>query len=172
MVCKVTSVTGKHVANQCKSVFSEYGWPDTLISDNSPCYTSQAFTSVIQAFSVNHITSSPRYPQSNGLAEKYAQIVKCLFNNAKEEEKDFHKCLMIYCNLTCRWLANTNADLTGKGCKSNLPMSNAVRNKLGLQPEMLRNIHKHEKLPTHDLHVGQHVRYKDSTNKQWHPTII
>ena len=85
IVCKFTSMTGRHVANQCKSVFSEYGWCSTLVSDNGPYYTSQAFTSVLKAFSVNHITSSPHYPQSNGLAEKYVQIVKCLFNKAKEE---------------------------------------------------------------------------------------
>ena len=98
IVCKLTSMTGKHVASQCKSVFSEYGWPDTLISDSGPCYTLQAFTSVMQAFSVNHNTSSPHSPQSNGLAEKYVQIVKCSFNQAKEEGKDFYKCLMIYYN--------------------------------------------------------------------------
>ena len=95
---KLSSVTGIHVANQCKLVFSQYGWPDTLISDNGPCYTSQAFTSVMQVFSVNHITSSPHYPQCNGLAEKHVQIVKCLLNKAKEEGKGFYKCLMIYHN--------------------------------------------------------------------------
>ena len=76
-------MTGTHVANQCKSVFSKYGWPATLISDNVPCYTSQAFTSVMQAFGVNHITSFPHYPQSSALAEKYVQIVKYFFNKAK-----------------------------------------------------------------------------------------
>ena len=98
VVCKLTSMTGIHVANQCKLKFSKYGWSDTLISDNGPCYTSQAFTSVMQPFSVNHITSSLHYTQSNGLAENYMQIVKCLFNKAKEEGKDFYKCLMIYHN--------------------------------------------------------------------------
>ena len=91
-------MTGVHVANQCKLAFSEYGWPDTMISDNGPCYTPQAFISVMQAFSVNHNTRSPHYPQSNGLAEKYMQIAKCLYNKAKEEGKDLYKCLMIYCN--------------------------------------------------------------------------
>ena len=110
IVCKLTSMTGIHVANQCKSVFFEHGWHVTIISDNGPCYTSQTFTNVMQAFSVNHITSSPHYPQSNRLAEKYVQIVKCLFNKAKEEGKDFYKCVMIYlnthlqvaCNCQCR----------------------------------------------------------------------
>ena len=92
IVCEHTSMTGVHVANQSKLVFSKYGWPDTLISDNSPCYTSETFTSVMQAFSVNHITGFPHYPQSNGLAENCVQIVKCLCYKAKEEGKDFHKC--------------------------------------------------------------------------------
>ena len=74
-------------------------WTEALISDNDPCYTSQAFTSVMQSYSVNIITSSLHYPQSNGLAEKYVQIVKSLFYKAKEESKDFYKCLMIYHNI-------------------------------------------------------------------------
>ena len=39
IVCKLTSMIGIHVANQCMSVFSEYEWPNTLISNNGPCYT-------------------------------------------------------------------------------------------------------------------------------------
>ena len=63
VVCKLSSTTGQHVANQCKLIFSEYGWPDTLISDNGPCYTSEAFTSLMKDYGVSHITSSPHYPQ-------------------------------------------------------------------------------------------------------------
>ena len=84
----------------CKPIqadfFSEYGWPETLISDNGPCYAVDAFTSIMNAYHVNYITSSPHYPQSNGLAEKYVQIVKRLIYKAKEEEKNLFKCLMIY----------------------------------------------------------------------------
>ena len=80
IACNLTSMTAIHVANQCKLWFLNM---DGLIpnrSDNGPHYTSKAFTSVMQAFSVNHITSSLHYLQSNELAEKHVQIVKCLFN--------------------------------------------------------------------------------------------
>ena len=85
VVHKLSSMTGQHVANQCKLILSEYGWLETLISDNGPFYTADAFTSVMNAYNDNHITSSPHNPQSNGLAEKYVQIVKNLFYKAKEE---------------------------------------------------------------------------------------
>ena len=104
---------------------------------------SQAFTRVMQAFSVNHITSSPHYPQSNGLAEKFIQIVKCLFNKAKEEGKDFHKCLMIYHNIPLS-LQMPMQILQGRNARYELPISNIAGNKLGLKPEVLRNVDKHE----------------------------
>ena len=79
-------------------IYSEYGWSETLVSDNGPCYTSECFKALMGENNINHITSSPHYPQLNGLPEKYMQIVKDLFNKAKEEGKDVYKCLMVYCN--------------------------------------------------------------------------
>ena len=52
-----SSMTGQHVANHCKQAFSEYCWPETLISENGPCYTMDAFTSVMNAYHINPITS-------------------------------------------------------------------------------------------------------------------
>ena len=96
VVHKLSSMNGQHVGNQCKLVFSEDGWPENLISDNGLCYTVEAFTSVMNAYHVNHITSSPHYPQSNGLTEKHVQIVKSLFYMVKQEGNDLFKCLMLY----------------------------------------------------------------------------
>ena len=69
------------------------------MSDNGPCYTAEAFTKTMQEYRVNHITSSPHYPQSNGLAGKFVQTVKNLFDKAREEGADIYKALMIYCNM-------------------------------------------------------------------------
>ena len=96
VVHKLSSMTEQHVAKQCKLVFSEYGWSETWISDNGPCYSVDAFTSVMNAYHVNHITRSPNYPQSNGPAEKCVQIVKSLFYKPRKEGIDLFKCLIIY----------------------------------------------------------------------------
>ena len=66
IVHKLTSMTGQHVANQFKLIFSEYGWPETLVSDNEPCYTAEVFTSLMKEYNVNHITSSPITPSQMG----------------------------------------------------------------------------------------------------------
>ena len=133
VVRKLTSMTDKHVASHFSQVFSENGWPDTLLMDNGPCYASQEFKKLMLDMSVNHITSSPHYPQSNGLAEKYVQIVKNLFIKAHEEGTDYQKALMIYRNtpLDDNLLPPMQL-LQGKAVRSDLPMSHAVKVKHGL----------------------------------------
>ena len=173
VVCKLSYMTGKHVANHCKQVFSEFGCPDTLISDNGHCYAVDTITSVMNAYHVNHITSSPHYPQSNGHAGKYAQIVKNLFYKAKEEEKDLFKCLMMYHNTPLNAsLQSPMQILQNRSARSDLPMSNAARQHLGLQPEKLRTVYKNELLPSHDLRKGQDVMFQDVISKWWYPATI
>ena len=77
---------------------SKYGWSDTLVTDNGPCYTSKEFQLLIQSMPVNHLTSCPHYPQSNGLAEKFVGITKTLFHKAKEEGQSPYTALMVYRN--------------------------------------------------------------------------
>ena len=94
IIRKLNSMTGKAIAHHMQLIFSEYGWPDTLVTDNGPCYTGKEFQTLMQSMSVHHLTSSPHYPQSNGLAEKYVGIIKNLFHKAKEEGQSPY----IYCN--------------------------------------------------------------------------
>ena len=98
IIRKLSSMTGKAVANHMQSIFSKYRWPDTLVTDNGPCYTSKEFQILLQSMSVNHLTSSPHYPQSNGLAEKYVGIIKNFFHKAKEEGQSPYTALMVYRN--------------------------------------------------------------------------
>ena len=125
---KLTSMTAHHIANHIKQIFAEYRWPDTLVSDNRPCYASDIFKRLMDEYQVNCITSSPHYPQSNSLAEKYFQIVKNLFHKAKEEGQDLHKCLMTYRNTPLSsHLQSQMQILSNRGTRSTLPLSNAAK---------------------------------------------
>ena len=104
-----------------------------------PCYMAEAFTKTMQEYRVNHITSSPHYPQSNGLAETFVQTVKSLFYKAREEGAYLYKALMIYCNtpLTSK-LQSPMHILQNRTARSQLPMSNSARRQLGLEADKLR----------------------------------
>ena len=143
----LTSMTGQHITNQCKLIFSEYRWPETMISDNGPHYTDEVFTNLMREYNVNYITSSPLYPQSNGLAEKYVQLVENLFYKVKKEGKDLFKCLMVYCNTpVSNILWSTMQIFRSRTARSDLPISNAARKKLGTDCENLRTKYKNEHL--------------------------
>ena len=90
------------------------------------------------------------------------QIVKCLFYKAKEEGKHLYKFLIYHNAPLTGSLQSPMHILQGTSARSDFPMSNVARKQLGIQPEVIRNIEKHQVLPTHDLHVGQSVMYQDS----------
>ena len=50
-------------------------------------------------------------------------------------------------------------------------MSKAARKQIGTQPEIVRNSDKHAALPSHDLNVGQHGMFQDSTSECWYPDV-
>ena len=62
VIHKLTSMTAQYLIGPLKIIFSEYGWPDTIVSDNGPCYMAEVLTKTMQEYSVNHITSSPPLP--------------------------------------------------------------------------------------------------------------
>ena len=166
-------MTAQHVITHFKLIFSEYGWLDTLVSDNGPCYASEAFTKIMQQYNVNHITSLPHYPQSNGLVVKFVENLKTLFHKAREEGADLYKAFMIYRNTPLASNLHLPIQmLQSRTVRSQLPMSNTSRQQLGLQTKMLRNKTKNEPLPSYDLCLGQNVMIQDPTNKRWSPVVI
>lgn len=50
-----------------------FGIPEEMLTDNEPQYNAGVFMDFARAWGFKHITSSPGYPQSNGLAERYVQ---------------------------------------------------------------------------------------------------
>ena len=164
-------MTGQHIVDHFKQIFAKYGWPDTIVSDNGLCYTSQIFKGLMKEYQVNHITSLSHYPQSNGLAEKYIQIVKNLFHKAKQEGQDLHKCLMVYRNTPLSsQLQSPMQILSSRVTRSSLSLSNAARMQMGIQSEELRARQKNQHLPTHDLSLKQTVMYQEPVSKKWYPT--
>lgn len=73
---KITSLTSNTVIQKLKAMFARFGIPETLISDNGPCYSSREFKDFARAWNFEHITSIPLYPQSNGMAERLSRQPK------------------------------------------------------------------------------------------------
>ena len=75
---KVSCQTASVIIEQLKAVFSCFGVPSLLRADNGPCYISKQLASFAQTWGFTLKTSSPHYPESNGLAERSVQTMKML----------------------------------------------------------------------------------------------
>ena len=69
---------------QCKSIFDRHGIPETLITDNDQQFAAFVFRKFSNAYGFTHVTSSPRYSQSNRKAERAVQTVKDLLKKASD----------------------------------------------------------------------------------------
>ena len=72
----MTTTTSAAVITALKATFSRHSIPEVLRSDNGPQYTSKEFATFALLYGFQSVTSSPRYSQSNGQAERTVQTVK------------------------------------------------------------------------------------------------
>ena len=83
-VVKLATTTTCAVIGVMKAVFSRHGIPAVLISDNGPQYQSHEMKEFSQSYGFMHVTSSPRYPQSNGEAECAVQTAMRLLEKSED----------------------------------------------------------------------------------------
>ena len=100
-------------------MFSQYGVPETIVSDNGPQYSSLEFAEFAKGYGFNHVTSSPYFPQSNGQAESTVQTVK----NLLKDSTDHHMALLTYRSTPFPWCNLSPAKLLmGRRIRSNIPL--------------------------------------------------
>lgn len=62
--------------NCLRTIFSRFGVPRTLVSDNGPQFTSQEFETFAKNNNIVHLRCAPYHPQSNGAAERVVRTIK------------------------------------------------------------------------------------------------
>ena len=97
---KLREFSSKEVIAFIKQIFAELGIPERLISDNSLHFSSQHFRVFAKAWD---FTSSPRYPQSNGMAERCVQTIKAAMKKTILRNRDI--------NISLLYLRSTPIDL-------------------------------------------------------------
>ena len=75
---------------------ARHGIPEQVFSDNGPQFSCAEFAQFANTWEFVHSTSSPRYPQSNGLAEKAVQTAKRIVMKATASGRDPYIALLEY----------------------------------------------------------------------------
>ena len=84
-IAKLNNTSSASIVNNLKSMFARHGIPEIVVTDNGPQYSSQTFSAFADAHGFTHRTSSPRYPQSNGVSERAVKTIKGLLKKTEDQ---------------------------------------------------------------------------------------
>ena len=175
IVKEMKTTTSSKVVEELRSVFADYGLPDTLVSDNAPNLVSEEMNLFLKSNGVKHITSSPYHPKTNGLAERFVQSFKQATKAAKNDsgtvQSKLSKFLIMY--------RNTLHSSTGE-CPATLFLGRKLTTRLDLiKPNLSETVAKSQSKMVRstvdrDYEVGQTVAVKDyrENETKWIPGMI
>ncbi|KAK3887708.1 hypothetical protein Pcinc_008193 [Petrolisthes cinctipes] len=112
----------------CKSQFARDGIPEKFHSDNDPQFTAKEFGHFCNLYGILHTPSSPRYPQSNGLAERGVQTIKRLMMKAVCGGCDVYQSLLDYRNTPIVGDVSHAQLLFGRRTRTTLPTATGLLN--------------------------------------------
>ncbi|XP_068671038.1 uncharacterized protein [Montipora foliosa] len=99
--------TSATLINCLQQRMSRNGIPEFLYSDNGPEFSRLEFRQFAKGYQFQHVTSSPRFPQSNGLAKRTVQTAKKLLKKAYEDKKDPYLAILELRNTPIPGIMNT-----------------------------------------------------------------
>ena len=178
-VVLVESKTAESTIAVLKSIFARHGIPNTIVADNMP-FNSKMFKQFAAQWDFKITTSSPQYPQSNGLVERNVQTIKSLFKKARDEEGDEDMALLEFRNTPITGIEASPAQLLmSRRLRSSLPMTGTMlkpgvlegtRAKLYHQQQKQKKIYDKGARPLSDLKPGDVVRYQKG--HMWKPAVV
>jgi len=162
-----------------KSIFAVHGIPTEIIADNMP-FGSLDMSRFAQAWGFTITTSSPHYPRSNGMAERYVQTLKQLMRKS-DSDGDLYAALLAYRQTPISGLAFSPAELLfSRHIRGPLPLTSTTLtpavpeayNDLVLRQAAQKDQHDKHAKPLRPLATGDPVLVRTNKESQWRPATV
>lgn len=173
----ISSKSANSIINVLIDVFCCFGIPGEIVSDHVP-FDSVECKQFASEWGFKFTYTSPRYPQSNGMAERSVQIAKKILYKCSEDRSDYRAALLQHRTTP---VSNTNFTpaqlLMNRNLKTKLPVTQKY-----LEPKINENVKKefdktlNRNVKYYNLRtrakktfsIGQFVWYKkDNNSKTW-----
>eukprot|EP00102_Acyrthosiphon_pisum_P018369 XP_008190098.1 PREDICTED: uncharacterized protein K02A2.6-like [Acyrthosiphon pisum] len=140
-ILKIQDKSANSIVSVLKPIFSRFGIPNYCVSDNVP-FNSYPFKQFSIDWNFKSITTSPNYPQSNGLVEKGVGIAKDMMRKCVETGQDLELYLLNYRSSPVAGLKYSPAEiLQNRKIKTKLPV-----NEKTLFPKIPKNLYSEMKV--------------------------
>nr|XP_012146541.1 PREDICTED: uncharacterized protein K02A2.6-like [Megachile rotundata] len=158
----VNTMSSENTILVCREIFSEFGMPKVIVTDNGRTFTSSEFKYFMREINCTIKYTAPYYPATNGQAENMVKTVKNGLKKLCEENKSIHENL---CKLLLQYRISVHSQ-TGK-VPAELFFGRKVNSHLDFIHPMYKQIAAHVK---HDeckkfFRVGERVSVRDYVGK-------
>lgn len=150
--------TSGHIIKKIKNCFEIIGFPSVIRADNSP-FASQEFKQYAEENNIQFKFSSPRYAQSNGLAEKGVAIAKNILKRCIEAKDNYQSLILEYNNTPVASLGMAPSQLFfGRILKTRLPVAEQVLVRRNVEERIVK-----QKI---EMRRGSQKKYYDKGTKE------
>jgi len=181
-IMKLRNTTTADVVIELKHLFTDFGTPEVIVSDNGPQFASAEFRKFLSAWNIQQTTSSPTFAQSNGQVERTVQTLKNMIRKCNLERSDVHVALLaIRDTPISNKIPAPSILLQGRRLRSTVPLLNsrfpetydrtAICNEFATRTETMTYYHNRKVGPEREpLHRQDTVRVR--INGKWHLGVI
>jgi hypothetical protein len=96
VVKEIKSKKAASVIPVLHEVWSTFGIPVVLKSDNGPPFTSFKFANMCKVFGIKHHTTTPYWPRANGEVERFNRNLSKVMKNAAADNSSWQKELQLF----------------------------------------------------------------------------
>ena len=72
----VSDISANNIVRMLHAIFSRFGYPEEIVSDNGKQFVSQEFQVFLSSCGIKYIRLAPYYPRSNGKVERFHRYLK------------------------------------------------------------------------------------------------
>jgi hypothetical protein len=181
LIDKVPRATSATIAQITAEHCSVMGIPDVIRSDNGPQFVGHAYSEFTNKWGIKHVTSSPRYPRSNGFVERQIRTIKSIMKKAVQAKEDVNLALLRWRTTPIDNIIQSPADLLfqrkikdtlpGK-CVNTIPNREEVNNQLQNRQMEQKAQHDTKARSLPPLYTGQEVTHRDPSTGKWKPAVV
>jgi transposase InsO family protein len=96
----VTDISSQNIIRVLSLIFSRFGYPEEIVSDNGKQFVSSKFQIFLKSCGIKRVRCSPYYPRSNGKIERFHRYLKknlkSVIAEGKSWEDSMSQILMSY----------------------------------------------------------------------------
>ncbi|KAJ0173950.1 hypothetical protein K1T71_010096 [Dendrolimus kikuchii] len=175
-IFNVHSTSARYTIDKLCELFSRWGLPKQIVSDNGPQFACKEFKDFTKSNGIEHIFTAPYHPASNGLAENAVRTMKRVIKKAIQSKQDIDRSLWAF----LLHYRNVEHATTGE-CPALLLIGRRTRTRLDIiRPDREGRVFRAQQRQceaagglTRQVSRGENVWYRQFQNREkWAPGKI